>query len=121
MVVSSVVRWLSLAAEISAPGFYQQPRETIAKAELALAKAELARWRGDLEASQALIADSMALSTDLVRCCGSNRLACSSRVGQNRSRRSRHISASAYSWSGVLTTSRRRPRNRRLRDSTRLQ
>jgi ATP-binding cassette subfamily F protein uup len=39
-----------LAAEISAPGFYQQPRETIAKAELALAKTQkelgeaYARW-----------------------------------------------------------------------------
>ena len=39
-----------LAAEISAPGFYQQPREIIAKAELALAKTQkelgeaYARW-----------------------------------------------------------------------------
>ncbi|HSW11209.1 MAG TPA: ATP-binding cassette domain-containing protein, partial [Solimonas sp.] len=39
-----------LAAEISAPGFYQQPRETIAKVELALAKTQkelgeaYARW-----------------------------------------------------------------------------
>ncbi|HEY0916433.1 MAG TPA: ABC transporter ATP-binding protein, partial [Solimonas sp.] len=46
-----------LAAEISAPGFYQQPREAIAKVELALAKTQkelgtaYARWE-ELEAQR---------------------------------------------------------------------